>query len=191
MPLVALEKAAYQVAAPKPVPVEVSGFYIAKQSTLTETLAEASDPETLSMDIVVASSRLWVQFVRNPVQSNVPLYYPCVADNSISSLVDREDTMQRVIDDLCAALDQSQSFAASRSMVSRKIDTWHIIQNPYRTTSAPKVLELLVLDEFNNPVAGFGTYEGVIEWCVFTAISQAEMERIVQLKHEWSLTRKV
>ena len=173
-------------------PIKVSGFYVTQPASIHEVITKTEDPETLSMDVEFSNIQLWIQFVRNPIDSPVPAYYPCIADNSISRLVDHDKVMADVIRDLCKSLNESEGgrFMASKSIVSRDMDKWHVIQNVAKFSPVPKP-ELLILDEYNNPVAGFGNYGGIIEWCVFTSINQKEMEHIVTLKHEYVKNQKL
>lgn len=167
--------------------LKVSGFYVTKPASIEDVIRKTDDPELLSMDVEVSGIPLWIQFIRNPIDSPKPAYYPCIADNSISKLVDHDLVMADVIRDLCQYLNKCEGgrFMASKSIVSRDRDKWRIIKNIAKYSPVPKP-EILVLDELGNPVAGFGIYDGIIEWCVFTSINQAEMEYIVNLKHEYT-----
>lgn len=159
------------------------GVYISGSITFASLLQKEYDPETLSMDVLLGEESFWLQFTRNWLPSELPEYYPSIANESISKLVDNNQQFYNLLRSLNFNLDLGGAgkFRSVKTPVNRDRSKWTVQKIPV-TVDPPMKPQLIIVDDFQRPIAGYGRYDGIIEWCIYASINQEEMEHIIKLK---------
>ena len=159
------------------------GVYNAGDVSFASILQSQPNLRKLSMDLIIDDEPYWIQFTRNWIESTIPEYYPTVAHESISKLVNHDNKFSNLFRSLNYNIDLGGqgNFTSVKKPLNRDRDTWKVLNLP-SDDDLPAKPRITIVDDNQRPVAGYSRYDGMIEWCIYAAIDQEEMEYILKLK---------